>query len=116
MPNYPIKLGHKMSSPAMPTSPSPPSEDQMYYPCLYLEWDKSYDLPDEGTMTVRFKKKAESTSTRNGETRQTVELDITAIEDVEGEMTKKDSEPSGDLLDRVRELVMGEEDSEGEGY
>lgn len=108
---YPIGLGKTMSSPSV--AGLSPSKDEPYYPSIHLEWDEPYDLPDSGTMTVKFSKSHESTSKRKGEKQghQSVTLDITSIESVEpaeGEGT--DEEAPGDVLDRLKgEVEAGEE-------
>ena len=102
MPDYPIDLGKKMDGPiAVPTSP--PSERKKYYPCLYLDWDDKYDLPASGEMTVRFRKKSETTRQSDRGTSQTVELDIESIVYVEADkVSKKDRENGGEALDKYK--------------
>jgi hypothetical protein len=104
-PKYPIDLGKKPSDLGMPMpsgmeGKSPESET--IYPSLYLEWEKPYGFPDEGTMTVRFKKRSEENRKTGDKTMQRVELDIHEILDTKG--TKEDStepeEDSGDVLDK----------------
>lgn len=106
---YPITLGKKMSDPiAAPSSPAK-VEDRMYYPSLYLEWDEKYDLPASGTMTVRFERRAQTDRTdADGDTHQTVELDITAIEDVKADKEDK-TDKRGDMMDTYRDEVLGTE-------
>jgi len=104
----PIDLGismKEMSEPAMP------SKDGPHYPSLYLEWNNDYDLPDSGTMTVKFKKVSESNSKdRDGKKRQNVTLDIISIESVKGgkPAEKKGDEDSGDHLDKLKDEVEKE--------
>lgn len=107
---YPIDLGKKMSDPiAMPSPPSEPGDDdRMYYPSLYLEWDDKYDLPASGTMTVCFKKRSQTDRTdSDGDTRQTVELDITSIESVKADKEDK-TDKRGAMMDKYRDEVAGE--------
>jgi hypothetical protein len=56
MPEYPIKLGKKMGGPEVASMPMHDMKDEPFYPTLHLDWDSKYDLPDSGTMTVRFRK------------------------------------------------------------
>lgn len=113
MPSYPLDLGKSGSDMAVPTSPSS-EKDKTYYPSLHLEWDESYDLPDSGTMTVKFKKVHESTSKRNGEdAHQSVTLDIESIESVEADAGEgSDEESPSDTLDRLKNEVESENEGE----
>lgn len=88
-----------------------PTDNSPVYPTLFLEWDKKYDMPESGTMTVKFVRKSENTrKQKDGKVHQTVELDITSIEDVEaGERAEDDETPTGEVLDK-----MAEEYEEGE--
>lgn len=108
MPKMPIDLGRSMKEMSEPMCPS---KDEPHYPSLYLEWDSDYDLPDSGTMTVKFKKVSESNSKdRDGKKRQNVSLDIMSIESVKGgkPSEKKDDENPGDHLDKLKDEVEKE--------
>lgn len=84
---------------AVPSSPEP--EKKKSYPCLYLDWDNKYDLPDSGVMEVRFKKRSETTRKYEGDTSQSVELEILEIVDVEPAEEAGEESP-GEALDRYR--------------
>jgi hypothetical protein len=101
MPTYPIDLGKSMGSPSSPPSVNTPDKKEKYYPCLYLDWDDKYDLPDEGVMEVRFKKKSETNRSSDGKTSQSVELEIQEILDVEPTGVVEE-ESGGRALDRYR--------------
>lgn len=74
----------------------------MHYPTLYLEWKKPYDLPDEGEITLRFKKVRETKDTREGRESYTAELDIHEIIDVECECELEDARDSSEkALDKM---------------
>lgn len=114
MPDYPIKLGmsmeEKFSSPEITKS-----DEEIVYPSLFFEWEKDYGLPKSGEMLVRFKKRSETNTERNGEKRQTVELEILEILDVKKKGRDDDDEEDEDrhkILDRLREEVEAEEDEE----
>lgn len=91
----------------------------MNYPSLHLEWDQPYDLPDSGTMVVKFKKVQESTSKRKGNEHQSVTLDILEITSVKPSKEAQAEEDSGDILDRLKKESedsgedSGEESAEG---
>ncbi len=112
MPKFPIYLGRKM-----PEEMSMPEKMPMHkksYPTLYLDWDKKYDLPDSGELTVKFVKTNENNSKdKNGE-HQSVTLEIREICSVEGKESKKeedDEEESGsEALDRLKKETDDSED------
>ena len=87
---------------SMSIPPSAPPEKEMYYPTLYLEWDDDYELPDSGTMTIRFKKAAETNEKRDGKESQRVTLDVHEIISVKGKKADKDEESGADALDRLK--------------
>lgn len=107
MPKLPINL--KRSDMCEPCSPM--SMDREHYPSLHMEWDDSYNLPDSGEMTVKFRKVSETNSKHGGKSRQSVTLDIISIEDVkkgkakasddEDEDYDEKEESSSDRLDRM---------------
>jgi len=104
MSDYPIDLGKTMDSPIAVSAPEPmksSKEKEKYYPCLFLDWDEKYDLPDEGVMEVRFRKKSETNRTSDKGTSQSVELEIREILDVESE-SDEETEHAGDVLDKYR--------------
>lgn len=106
---YPIKLGKKMSLPEMPVSSPSSHKDEVHYPSLYLEWDHDYELPDSGHMHVRFKKVSQTDRKTDQGMKQSVELDITEITDVESDKSEEKENP-GDTLDKYKEEVMGEKE------
>lgn len=100
-PKYPIDLAKTPESLGMPTPTKGESDNTPIYPSLYLEWEKPYGFPDEGTMTVRFKKRSEETRKHEDGMTQRVELDIMEILDTEGKETPEaEEEDSGDVLDK----------------
>lgn len=113
MADYPIDLAKTMDSPSLAASPT---SKEPYYPTLHLEWDESYDLPDSGTMTVKFKKVNESNSKGKNGSHQSVSLDITSIEDVEPDDSADTEETPGDALDRLKnEVESSKEDTAENG-
>lgn len=105
MPEYPIELGKEMNPPATADSGiGLRKKGEVQYPSLYLEWEKDYELPEEGTMTVKFKKTSESNRTDKSGTTQSVSLDILEIVSVKGEKAPTVEEP-GDRIDALRKQV-----------
>jgi len=106
MPHYPIDLGKSYGKPEMATMPAPtsPSEDK-HYPCLYLDWDEKYELPDSGTMTIRFRKKSETNREDDRGTHQSVELEIREIVDVEADKKSRKEKSGSEALDEYKKEV-----------
>ena len=102
---YPIDLGKPMNGIAVPVSPTPSkkAKKEKYYPSLYLDWDQDYELPEEGILEIRFKKRSETNRSADGKTTQSVELEMREILDVESESSEGDEESGADALDRYRE-------------
>lgn len=111
MPDYPIDL--KENGPEkMPTSPVGIGGPRPYYPCLHLHWDEQYDLPEDGTMTVKFHKRRETNTESDDGDSQSVELEILSIESVEAgeadEPEKSDREKASEALDKYAEEASEE--------
>lgn len=107
-PKYPIDLGRTMKDMGEPANPSD-MKNETFYPSLHLEWEKSYGFPDEGTMTVRFKKTSEENRKNKGGTMQVVNLDILEILDTEankGRESEDKEELTGDVLDKEMKKVQ----------
>lgn len=107
----PMDLGYDMSQPTSGPSDMP----SKMYPNLHLEWPTDYDLPDSGTMTVKFVKTGENKSGPPGKKRFTVDLEIKSIESVKkGKVAKDDEkeESGSEALDRHAKDVVENSDDE----
>lgn len=97
---YPISLDESSPSLEKMDVGSP----RKHYPILHLHWNKSYDLPEDGTMTVKFHKHRETNTEGDDGVSQSVELEILSIEDVkedkESKPKKSDRDEASDALDR----------------
>lgn len=83
--------------------------EEVYFPSAHLEWEKDYELPDEGTMTVKFR--IRTTSREVQAERQSVDLELMEIVDVTpSKPAMKEDEDTGEVLDRLR----AEYEDEGE--
>lgn len=104
MPDYPISLDNSSSEYGSPMKMEGPRKN---YPCLNLHWNASYDLPEDGTMTVKFHKKNQTDTTGDNGTSQSLELEILSIESVKAakpnEAVKKDRDVASDALDAALE-------------
>lgn len=105
---YPIKLGKKMSAPLSVSREDGDAKDEMFYPELTLTWEDDYELPESGTMTMRFKKVAESNTMRRGESNQTVTLEVHEITSVGKKKSPKKEPDTGDVLDKLRKETEDE--------
>ena len=108
---YPINLGRKSGSMmAVVSAPEKDNEDDTHYPTLFLEWEKPYDLPDEGVATIRFKVCRRTEDEKHK--RYSVELDVTDLLSVKSDKPKtsevKDRE---DNLDKLRSEAEKEDES-----
>jgi len=101
----PIKLGQK--SPLMPCCPPSSSE---HFPSVYLSGEEFADLPKEGTMTVRFKRRSLNTSEQEEKTHVDVSVDLVEIVSIEGESEEPQEESTGDVLDRLRKELLEKDD------
>ncbi len=99
MPIKTLKLG-KMS-PSYPSASLAPQmpEPEEYFPSLRLELPEGSELPDEGTMTIRYKINRETEDKKAGYC--CVDLDVTEITAVKDE-TPKEDEYAGNVLDALR--------------
>lgn len=104
MPDYPISLDDSSGMTEVLKSPS----NGKHYPKLRLHWDKKYDLPEYGEMTVKFYKCEEVNTDREGKISQTVELDVLTIESVKAEKGEKKSsrKEAEEALDEAMEDVV----------
>jgi len=114
MPNYPIHLGKKstfLDSPVnLPYRPEESEGPAEHFPTLYLEWEKDYEMPDGGEMTVKFKKVRETNTEDKHGTRQSLELEVLEIISVKAKKGYKKEESSEEALDKLVE----DYDKEGE--
>lgn len=109
-----IDLGKKCDSPSVCCSPCPPPKDaesKIYYPTLYIDQEgkELEELPEEGTLTIRYKTCSKTTRERDGKKSVCLELDVKAIVGAE----KKDK-TRGDELDELREKSSKDEDYDEE--
>jgi hypothetical protein len=111
MPDYPIDLGKEMGKCCCPQEMT--KREEKYYPCLYLEWDDKYDLPDSGILTVRFVKTSETNRVdRDKEKSQSVSLEIHSIERVEADTKKKDEPSREEEIDKLAKRGKYSEEDE----
>jgi hypothetical protein len=98
--------------------PSPISMSEMskekHYPGLHISCDEDIDLPDEGEMTVTFKRRnATERTDKDGNCTYTYDLDICSIESVDGKELEDDAEEAGgksyddasSALDKIAEAL-----------
>ncbi len=80
-----------------------PEKREKSYPSVYLEGKENFDLPDEGVMTVKFRKCRDSKSTpRDGDDHYETVIDLMEIVSVKGESTEKE-ESTAEALDKLKE-------------
>lgn len=118
--NYPIDLGREMPGAiAAPSSEGYGSLKKggpdMSYPTLYLDSDQVMDLPDDGTMTIRFHKTSETVTDREGKKTQCCTLEVREILSTKGEAGSKSAENPGDRLDALRAEIESMKEDMAEG-
>lgn len=107
MPKFPYDLGRKYSM-ACPCGPADSDKDVKHYPSVYFSGPKDLDLPDDGVMTIRFRKNSESSSRpREGKESYDCSVDVLEILSVKGESESK-SEDRGAELDKLRDEIESE--------
>lgn len=111
-----INLGKKLdySSPCCPC-PSEKPEGKVIYPSLYIDQDGTElnDIPDEGTMTIRYRTCSKTSREKDGKKSVCLELEVISIVDAQ-----EKSKAREDKIDDLRKKVTSkdEEDSEEGEY
>jgi len=115
-----LKLNYGYPSNSYPSTGSNSSEEAQF-PTLHYEGSDDLDLPQDGTMTVRYHVKRETNEVdrKTGKHHYCCDIEILSIEKIKGEdpiaPTRSGSE-SADALDRLMEAhEEGEEGEEGDG-
>jgi len=76
----------------------------MSYPSLYFTCDKEYEIPEEGTATIKFRKVEDSENTRNPEDpKYRYELEVHGI-DIVGLKTEKEDD-GADVKTGIKEGI-----------
>lgn len=101
MPKYPIDLDESSLSESAPSQIDGPRK---HYPTLHLHWKEKYDLPEDGTLVVKFHKRRETNTESDDGDSQSVELEILSIESVKADKSdaprKSDRDEASEALDR----------------
>jgi hypothetical protein len=82
--------------------------EKPHYPFITVN-DDDIELPDEGTITVQYRKVREVTTNEDGKEKYSCTLDLIAIKDVkDGAVPKpyKSRDKAGDALDLIAEGLM----------
>lgn len=88
-------------------------KQEAHYPTLHIESDEKIDFPDEGVMTIHFRKTGFSVSDRNGGKHYSCTIEAREILDIEAKdyddsPTKSSSRKSEDALDALMKERMEE--------
>ena len=107
-----IDLGEKFDSPeAVAVVTSPPREQKVHYPSIYLRGGSELkDIPESGTITFSFDRVSQSVRERDGKKHCEVELECHAVLNVKSD-GEKPSKSRESILDDLKEEV-----EDGEGY
>lgn len=95
-------------------------KQEAHYPTLHIESNKKIDFPEEGVMTIHFRKTGFSVSDRNGGKHYSCTIEAREILDIEAKdydesPTKSSSRKSEDALDELMAEVIGRK-SKSEAY
>lgn len=108
MPKLPIKLGKTFGG-EKPVALPGESNQEEYFPEVHLEWGQPYELPNEGTITFRYRVNRRSEDRKRDKFAE--DLDLVAIVAVKPEKEDK-NEDRGAELDKLKDEVMSEDDGE----
>lgn len=111
-----ISLAEKSDMPSMVTMSEPPLGKREYFPSVTLRETGGLKLPDEGTITLEFKKVRSEEEIHDGKKTYRCTIELHAIADVEdtsvSEPTLNKSKETGDALDKLRAEKMKDDESE----
>lgn len=87
------------------------------YPSFHYSGTEDLDLPDEGTMTIKYRVRSETHATdKSGQKHYECSIEVQSIEKVKGEAeTYKKKKDAGDYLDELMKAKQDEEGGEEEG-
>ena len=105
-----IDLAQKSSGPETPCCAPSQTSDSVHYPSLYidLKGDALKNLPDEGTMVIRYKVCSRNSSERDGRKTSGVSIDVKEIIDATG--SKEKGKSREDELDALAAEEKGEDE------
>jgi hypothetical protein len=102
-----IDLGRKMAMPEPVTASKDEEKDTTHYPTLYVDDVEALgDIPEEGEMTIRYKKVGSSVSETGGKKHHSCTLEVRKVMDVTGDESddsqqESDDKDRGDALDKL---------------
>ena len=119
MEDLPIKLELDYGYPKNPSPLAVASAEEEKFPILRYEGPADLDLPQDGTMTVKYHVKRETSEVdrKTGKHHYCCDIEILSIEKVKGESVApaRSGSEAGDALDRLKEeLERGAEHEAGE--
>jgi hypothetical protein len=87
---------------------SPSQMGETVYPSFHYSGPDELGLPDEGEMTIKFKKVSQTRSERNGVHHYKCTIEVREIRDVDAEDVKPPSRrnsEAGDALDKIAQAL-----------
>jgi hypothetical protein len=105
-----IDLGIPASEKYEISSPQEMGKEKVY-PCFHYCGPVELELPDEGEMTIRFRKKSETSSVEeDGSHWYECDIEVRKLLGVDGgepeaEAPSKSYDEAGDALDKIREML-----------
>jgi len=92
------------------------SSEEAQFPTLHYEGSDDLDLPQDGTMTVRYHVKRETSEVdrKTGKHHYCCDIEILSIEKVKGEDAVAPAKSGSEAADALDRLMEAHEESEGE--
>jgi hypothetical protein len=104
-----IDLGMKYDN-TPETMPSKDSAEKVHFPSLYVDSKEDLSqLPDEGTMTVKFCVRSRSKTENEDGAKHSITIDVKSIEGFEGDEEDSDNGNSGDNREADLDKMAAEE-------
>jgi hypothetical protein len=88
------------------------SDKQVYYPSFYVSGDKKLEVPDEGVMTVRYKKVSSSQSEDKRGEHYSCCIEVREIVSTESEKAEAPAKRSRDAEDALDSLMAEKQKKE----
>lgn len=88
------------------------SSPRKYYPNFHCEGETDIELPEEGTMTIKFKRTSREERDKNGKKRYSYSVDVLGIDKVDGVKSEIDDKPAksydaaSSALDKIAEALQ----------
>jgi hypothetical protein len=87
------------------TMPSLPEKDDVHYPSFHVESDEKLDIPEEGEMTIKYKKVSSAHSERNGNEHYSCTIEVLGIVSTDGKKVKSPAKSGNEAESALDDLM-----------